>query len=64
MAIKKVWIEEGCIACGNCEQVAPKIFKVTDQSHVIDGAPINEYEKEIKEAAEECPAGVIKYEEG
>ncbi len=63
MAIKKVWIEEGCIACGNCESVAPKIFKVTDQSHVIENAPISEYEAQIKEAAEECPAGVIKYEE-
>ena len=44
MAIKRVWIEEGCIACGNCESVAPEIFKVTDQSHVIDNAPIDKYE--------------------
>ena len=63
MAIKKVWIVDGCISCGNCEEVAQKIYEVTDQSHVIEGAPISECEKEIKTAAEECPVEVIKYEE-
>lgn len=26
MAIKCVWIEEGCIACGSCPVIAPDIF--------------------------------------
>ena len=26
MAIKKVWIEEGCIVCNACETTAPEVF--------------------------------------
>ena len=53
MAIKRVWIEEDCIACGTCEGICPEVFTVTDRSRVNEG---------IKEAAESCPVEVIKYE--
>ena len=62
MAIKKVWIEEGCISCGNCEAVCPEVFYLTDYSNVKEGVDFNAYEAGIKEAAGECPAEVIKYE--
>lgn len=62
MGIKKVWIEPGCIACGNCESVCPEVFVVDDESHVIEGADFNLYAEGIKVAAEECPVQVIKYE--
>ena len=62
MAIKKVWIEEGCIACGLCEEICPEVFKVEDEATVIDGADYNASEEKIKEAAEDCPVEVIKYE--
>ncbi|MDZ7738465.1 MAG: 4Fe-4S binding protein [Bacteroidales bacterium] len=26
MAIKKVWIEEGCTSCGLCEDICPDII--------------------------------------
>jgi ferredoxin len=61
MAITKVWIEEGCIACGSCEQICPEVFTVTDQSRVQEGVSFAEYEAQIIEAAESCPAEVIKY---
>ncbi len=61
MAITKVWIEEGCIACGSCEQICPEVFTVTDQSRVQEGVSFTDYEEQIKEAAESCPAEVIKY---
>ena len=61
MAIKKVWIEDGCIACGSCEQICPAVFTVTDQSRVIEGVNISDYEEQIVEAAECCPVEVIKY---
>jgi len=61
MAITKVWIEEGCIACGSCEQICPDVFRVTDQSRVQEGVSFADYEAQIKEAAECCPAEVIKY---
>ncbi|MDD2583709.1 MAG: ferredoxin [Bacteroidales bacterium] len=62
MSIEKVWIEEGCIACGVCEDICPKVFVVEGEATVIEGADFNENEKCIKEAAEECPVEVIKFE--
>ena len=62
MAIKKVWIEEGCISCGLCEEICPKVFVVEDLAIVIPDAIFNDYEKGIIEAAESCPVEVIKYE--
>ena len=62
MAIKSVWIEEDCIACGTCEGICPEVFHVTDRSRVNDGVDFNDYEEEIKEAAESCPVSVIKYD--
>lgn len=61
--IKRVYIEPGCISCGTCESVCPRVFKVTDVAHVIENAPLRDYETEIREAAEICPVTVIKYEE-
>ena len=31
MAIKKVWIEEGCISCGMSETNCPEVFKIDDE---------------------------------
>lgn len=62
MAIKRVWIEEGCTACGLCEEICPDVFKVEDEAKVIDGADYNAFEAGIKEAAESCPVEIIKYE--
>ena len=66
MAIKRVWIEEGCISCGMSEMNCPEVFKVDDEqdsSTVIEGVDYSLYEAAIKEAAEGCPVEVIKYEE-
>ena len=64
MAIKRVWIEEGCISCGMSEDNCPEVFKVKDVgATVIEGANYSGLEEKIKYAAESCPAEVIKYEE-
>lgn len=63
MAITKVWVEDGCTSCGLCEGTAPEVFEIDDVSEVIEGAPVGDYEDEIKEAAEDCPVEVIKFEE-
>ena len=34
MAIKSVWIEEDCIACGTCEGICPEVFQVTDRAQM------------------------------
>ncbi|MGB9746085.1 MAG: ferredoxin [Bacteroidales bacterium] len=63
MAIKKVWIEEGCTACGLCQDICPEVFVVEDQARVIEGVDYAAYDAQIKEAAESCPVEVIRYEE-
>jgi len=63
MAIKKVWIEEGCTACGLCEDICPEVFKLDDLATVIKGVNYTDYEEKIKEAAESCPVEVIKFKE-
>ena len=63
MAIKKVWIEEGCTACGLCEDICPEVFIVEDEATVIEGVNYSDYEEGIIESAESCPVEVIKYEE-
>ena len=62
MAIKKVWIEEGCTACGLCESICPEVFVVEDEAKVIDGVDFSQHEDGIIDAAESCPVEVIKYE--
>jgi ferredoxin len=63
MVIKNVWIEEGCSACGLCEEICPEVFKLEDVAIVIEGVNLSDYEDKIKEAAESCPMEVIKYSE-
>lgn len=61
MAIKKVWIEEGCTACGLCVDTCPDVFMMEDSAIVIEGVNYSEYEENVKEAADKCPVEIIKY---
>jgi ferredoxin len=65
MAIKKVWIEEGCIADGICNDVCPEVFDLNDdgEAFVKDDADFVANEDDIKEAAEQCPVEIIRFEE-
>lgn len=63
MAVEKVWIEEGCVACGVCESTCPEVFKVNDVAYVIEGVNYSNYTDGIEEAADSCPVEVIKYSE-
>jgi ferredoxin len=62
MAIKKVWIEEGCTACGLCADICPEVFEMDDEAIVKQGADFSK-EAGIKEAAVSCPVEIIKFEE-
>ncbi len=63
MAISKVWIEEGCTVCNLCEDTAPEVFDVTDDTCLIkEGVDFNKFEEEIEQAAEECPVEIIKFD--
>jgi len=46
-----------------CGQICPEVFVVTDQSGIIEGGSFEGYELQIKEAAECCPAEVIRYQQ-
>jgi len=61
MAISKIWIEEGCTACGLCEEICPEVFKLKEIATVIEDANYNDHEEKIKEAAESCPVEVIRF---
>ena len=64
MALKKVWVEDDCIACELCVSTCPDVFEMGDDTaKVIDGADINANEDCIREAAENCPSESIKFEE-
>ncbi|WP_320053172.1 ferredoxin [uncultured Acetobacteroides sp.] len=63
MAISKVWVEDGCTACGLCADVCPEVFVIEDVSTVIEGVRYSDYEAQIKDAADGCPVEVIKYSE-
>ena len=66
MEIIKVWIEEGCVTCGNSEEVCPEIFEIDIESGtaiVKDSDDFTVYSEMIRLAAESCPVGVIKFEE-
>ncbi len=62
MAIKKVYIEEGCTSCGLCVDICPEVFEMEDTATVIAGVNFDDYEAQIKDASESCPADVIRYE--
>lgn len=53
-----------CIACGNCEQVCPEVFRLNEalgHSEVIN--PHGAAEDRIQEAMDQCPAQCIHWEE-
>ena len=63
MAIKKVWIEDGCTSCGLCQDICPEVFIVEDTAAVIDGVNFEDYDAGIREAADSCPVEVINFSE-
>jgi ferredoxin len=66
--IAKVWIEEGCISCSLCMDIAPDVFLVEDgedcQIRACASALFAQQDADIRLAAEDCPVEVIKVEEG
>jgi len=65
--ITRVWIdesEEECVCCCACECTCEAIFCVseTEDKVKIVGDDFAKYETEIIDAADCCPAGVIRYE--
>jgi ferredoxin len=66
MPIKRVWIEDGCIACNMSHDTCPEVFEIPEggtTAVVKPNVDLNRHEKAIKEAAAVCPVSVIRVEE-
>jgi len=66
MKITRVWLDEStdeCTSCGLCESIAPNVFEVPDKMIVKENVDFDSFIMDIKDAADSCPVGVIKYEE-
>lgn len=65
MSIEKVWIEEGCLADGICNDLCPGVFGLDDngEAYVRDDADFIEHEDCIRDAARECPVEIIHFDE-
>ncbi len=60
-----VIMAEECIACGNCGQVCPEVFRLNESlghSEVIN--PYGASEDKIQEALDQCPVQCIHWQEG
>lgn len=66
MPIRRVWIEDGCIACNLSHDTCPSVFEIPPESNtavVKANVDFSQHERAIKEAAAVCPVNVIRYEE-
>ncbi|GAH06647.1 unnamed protein product [marine sediment metagenome] len=65
MAIKRIWIEDGCTGCALCEDACSEVFSIEDEISVVnEEADFSAFEDAIKQSVEECPVEVIMIEEG
>ena len=54
---------DGCISCGLCVSICPKVFRIADDGlSEVYSEPTSEDTHEVKEAAENCPVQVIHLE--
>lgn len=64
--IKKIWIEEGCISCKLCQDIAPDVFQVEDDADCVVKPEAARFfapqAEDIEQAAEDCPVEVIQFE--
>lgn len=64
MALRRVWIDEGCILCNLCVEISPEVFVLEEEHcYVRSEAELDPHEEEIRQAALDCPVGVIQIEE-
>ncbi len=61
--MKKVWVDDECIACGTCVDLCPEVFEMEGDLAVVLAAADLSLDDKIVEAAEACPVEAIHYEE-
>ena len=67
-AIRRVWIEDGCISCSLCQDLCPEVFQVADGEDCVVRADAPRHfatkDEEIRDAAQDCPVEVIRFAVG
>lgn len=64
MGLRRVWVEDGCILCNLCAEVAPEVFVLEDeQCYVRPDADLEQNDESIRQLTIDCPVSVIRYEE-
>lgn len=61
--VRDVFIIEGCIICGLCEDTCPEVFDVQPVSSVVRPSAAKYYRSHalrVVQAAKECPVDVIR----
>jgi len=61
--MKKVWVDDECIACGTCVDLCPEVFEMEGDLAVVLSSADLSLDDKIVEAAEACPVEAIHYEE-
>ncbi|MDP2210490.1 MAG: ferredoxin [Candidatus Aquicultor sp.] len=53
-----------CIGCGQCEQIAPEVFELREDSmaYMLNETPAESLAGRVDEAIEECPTAAISRE--
>lgn len=61
--IAKVWIEDGCIVCRECERICPQVFTVPSEGCVVlPAVDLESLGDSIRQAAALCPVEVIAFQ--
>ena len=61
--MKKVWVDDTCVACGTCVEICPEVFELEGElATLVEGADLS-VDAKIVEAAEACPVEAIHYEQ-
>lgn len=60
--VKKVTISPGCISCGTCEVICPKVFELKGTATVRSEVEVQKYKECVQEAAEMCPVKALEIE--
>ena len=59
----KIILEEGCIGCGFCADICPKLFKIADDGFArLTNVSSDEFLDSLLEAKENCPVSIITFE--
>ncbi len=61
--MKKVLIDDTCVACGTCVEICPEVFELEGELATIKQGADMSLDKKIIEAAEACPVEAIHYEQ-